>query len=180
MELGEENRMDDGNSDLRPCPLCGSVAKLLGQGPLNSPDRFVVKCSFCGCSVEGASDIGAVARWNQRVQFTLKERMEQIRKELSDLGSELMRMKQSGLYLGGGRKYTFKFCDDFLRQAKTNLATYQKKRLKSVDIECIRENATVFVNMTNAKCELLRRLSDCRCRVKLLRKMLNGFKTLPS
>lgn len=161
-----------GDVELRLCPLCGGVAKISECQSKPIPTQWTVRCPLCGCSVEGMNAEEATVRWNRRNTLSRDEKAKRLRRELDNLGSELMRMKRSGVYLRDGRRYTFKLCDDLIHMGKQNLELHLRHRRTSERIACIRKFATVIVNITKVRGELLRQLSVNRSRVKQIREEL--------
>lgn len=49
---------------LKPCPFCGSEAKIEQYG--NSRVSTVYKCTMCGCSLETGEEWGHGREWNER------------------------------------------------------------------------------------------------------------------
>ena len=56
-------------SDLKPCPFCGSEAKLMYYYPIGGRRQTVVNCTSCRCNSGrwGRSD-KAIEAWNRRAK----------------------------------------------------------------------------------------------------------------
>ena len=59
--------------ELKPCPLCGSMAAMYKDpGRIWTP-AFTIKCQngYCWCSVQGRTENEAADKWNRRVEAQL-------------------------------------------------------------------------------------------------------------
>jgi len=74
-------------SDLEPCPMCGSPAKLSCYGPSRGATLFLASCSACSLSLTWRNDEAeATAAWNRRAPSAEEARL---RAEVASLRATL-------------------------------------------------------------------------------------------
>ena len=62
------------NINLKPCPFCGSEAKILKYYPYdgyqNERPVYLIRCVLCNASIKRDQEEFAVKAWNHRVKLT--------------------------------------------------------------------------------------------------------------
>lgn len=58
------------SDELKPCPLCGSEAKLIPADDDSPAEVYCSCCYSCGCSIIKRDTAGAIAAWNARAAVT--------------------------------------------------------------------------------------------------------------
>lgn len=53
-------------TELKPCPFCGSHAKLYTIHDKDGDCIYFVYCTFCGNRTQQDDEVEVVARWNRR------------------------------------------------------------------------------------------------------------------